>query len=222
MNLRRTGVKIALAPDRAKTMISNIVFTCLIIAALFLLLSIDSVHSYIERHSHKISTLSRLFSIFGVFSILFAAISISESTRMEAQRKRLQEENNQILFENIKEEIDENLEQIAAFKRQGEKLTQNSGTPVREFNYFYLERAKDHMKERSLRRIVNQTIRAMRSANDTAKIMTNHAFVATDSKKVAASHKKFREETVETLRREYDRIHSNLVGVRDKLRENSL
>lgn len=203
-------------------MLLNILITCLIIIVLFRLLSIGEVHAYIERHSHKISTISRMFSILGIFSILFAAISISESTKMQERSKRIQEENSQILFENIKEEIDENLNQIASFRKQEKTLMKDNGMPVKEFTYYYLERSKDHMRERALRRVVNQTIRAMRSANDAAKLMASHAFVATDSKKIAASHRKFKEETVELIHREYERARANLVVLKEKLSEDDL
>jgi nitrate/nitrite transporter NarK len=59
----------------ARPMLSNVLITFLIIVLLFGLLSVRSVYNFIRSHEHKIDSMSKIFSVFGIFSILFAAIA---------------------------------------------------------------------------------------------------------------------------------------------------
>jgi hypothetical protein len=129
----------------------------------------------------------------------------------------LTEENKRILYENILEEIDDNLAFISSFKSQLKSYVDGDEVPTKEFAFGYLERSKDHVREKNLRKVINDSLRDLKMANGKLMFVTSYAFIPSGQKKVVEFQRKLKADNIQDIRNINERVKSRLSYIKVNL-----
>jgi hypothetical protein len=184
--------------------ISTVILAVIILIAFVLLLRIKKVSTWMRKNEKKIVAVKVFASIITIISIIFAVATYFE-------QRKIVDQNNEVILENLRKEINDSLKFISDFEIQEPNL--KTGTLlIDRLKYDFLERSTNIIENRGLRELIMVSIYIEEQINslidfnyELAKLIYN----TSDDEKIASSKKTF-VENIEKIAKKNDSLKPNL------------
>ncbi len=177
-------------------LIGNLIWVLLITLFITLLLFIISfiISKYIKTNKAKkgLEIFYILVSFLTIFSILFGVVAFYYE---QNQQQIIQEENEKIILGNLKEEIKTNLDLISLIKEKENHYRETDEFTVQRFEYYYLEKSRDIIKNKHLREVIMRSIKNIKESNKVMDGFAGNLFFPQNSAQYAL-YKKLKNEQI--------------------------
>jgi len=195
-------------------LISNLIVIILITLSVTLFLFIISfvISRYIKTDEAKkgLEIFYIVVSFFTIFSILFGVIAFYYE---QDQQQKIQKENEKILLSNLKEEIKINLALFSLIKEKEEHYRETDEFTVQRFEYYYLEKSRDIIKDKQIREIIIRTIKNIKEANKVMDKFSGTSFYPIISEQYAL-YKKLKNEQIGLVKEYGEAIKLGLIELK--------
>lgn len=160
---------------------------------------------YNEKSKKSLELFYVLVSFLTVFSIIFGVIAFYYE---QNQRRITEDEINNIILENAKREIEFNLGLIQYIKENEEEFRNTQAFASNRFQYYYLEKAQDIIKDIDTRMTLIDTVRILKESNEGINKFAGELFLTLNQEQLQL-YKKLKNEGIGTLKRDFIKIESN-------------
>jgi putative effector of murein hydrolase len=170
----------------------------------------------IKRLNKKLNEYKSLIEVIYILASIATIVSIFIALMVYFEDKRIKEENEQIIINNLIEEIDFNLEFISIVQEKFDQYIKSYEFTANRYHYFYMERAIDIVENNELRKIMFASINIMKSANIVLNRFSDNLYFPT-TKAENEAYRELRKQTITAVRDKSDFIKARLEYIKDEL-----
>jgi len=197
-----------------------ITYSLFILLGIVIIISIISIifKSFRDKLNDKIYTpLNKrgLKEVIFMITFIFTMASIFFAITTYYEGRQIQLENEKIILDNLMEEIKHNLYVISYFEKQKDNYLETDEFTPLKFEYYYLEKSADIVKDKHTREIIIKTINDIKGSRIIMDEFSGIYIPITDSQ--LQLYRKLKREWTNTLIDWNKDIKPNLEEIRDNL-----
>ncbi len=157
-----------------------------------------------------------IYSALTIVNLLLVLITINATYDVFNKQQKINEENQKIILENLKSEINVNLKIISAFNEGKENFKNTNEFILIDLEYYYLEKSQNIIKDHGIREFVINTTKNIKTVNNKLSLFTKNLFlpITEEQKQI---YRKLKVEYVDTIVNENNIINADLNAIRQYL-----
>ena len=191
--------------------ILGLIFIISIIIILFLLIFSFTLSKWIKPliTENAKTPLKIFYLMVQLLTILSIVSGIVAFYYEQSQQQRIQKENDEIILSNMKEEVTHNLGLIYFIRENAGKYRNSPEFTTDRFEFYYIEKAQDIIKEKNSRVILIEVTRSLKKSNRGMDMFSGSFFFPMNEEQLEL-YKKLKNDIINSLMDKFDRIEPNL------------